>query len=179
MSAKLQFTERQATAIASNYVMESGIHYTEFQIIAGRPQIGIARPMPNLDPDRYAYSTFIFFADMHRRAGLRSETIDEWGSGNEHLCQYFCNYGEKYCTGWEREVIDDMRDSEWEGMEGCQAGDTIGMLLNLEEGTLTVYKNTRRLGLMKDGLSGSYCWYTTLMEGAAAIAIKKGLPPTA
>ena len=46
-------------------------------------------------------------------------------------------------------------------MEGCKAGDTVGMLLNLNEGRLAVYKNNRRLGMMKDGLSGSYSWFAT------------------
>ena len=41
-------------------------------------------------------------------------------------------------------------------------GGTIGLLLDLDEGTLTVYKNGRRLGVMKDGLSGEYCWYTSI-----------------
>jgi len=93
-----------------------------------------------------------------------------------HLCQYFCADGAKFCTDWEH-VPEHVRDREWEGREDCEAGDTIGMLLNLEEGTLTVYKNNRRLGVMKDGLSGSYCWYTSLIEGDAAVAIKRGQPP--
>ena len=44
-------------------------------------------------------------------------------------------------------------------MEDFSDGDTIGMLLNLDKGTLTVYRNGHRLGVMKDGLSGPYCWY--------------------
>ncbi|EJK52770.1 hypothetical protein THAOC_27927 [Thalassiosira oceanica] len=38
----------ECTAVASNYVMESGIHYAEFQINKGNPFIGIVRPTPNL-----------------------------------------------------------------------------------------------------------------------------------
>ena len=52
------------------------------------------------------------------------------------------------------------------------------MLLNLDEGTLTVYKNNRRLGVMKDGLSESYCWYVSASVGDA-ITIKRGEPPVA
>ena len=51
------------------------------------------------------------------------------------------------------------------------------MLLNLENGTLTVYKNNRPLGVMKDGLSGPYCWHT-VVAGNETVAIKKGSPPT-
>ena len=63
-------------------------------------------------------------------------------------------------------------------MEACHSGDTIGMLLNLDEGTLTVYKNNRRLGVLKDGLSGSYCWFVSVSTGDA-ISIKRGEPPVA
>ena len=58
-------------------------------------------------------------------------------------------------------------------MEACSSGDTIGMLLNLNEGTLTIFKNNRRLGVAKDGLSGSYCWYAT-MEEDSAVTIRSG-----
>ena len=68
-------------------------------------------------------------------------------------------------------------------MEGCDDGDTVGMLLDLTMGTLAVYKNNRRLGVMKDGLSGSYCWYATSTSGGSGgediITIKRCDPPTA
>ena len=38
-------------------------------------------------------------------------------------------------------------------MEGLSPLYKIGMLLDLNEGTLSVYKNGRRLGLMKRGLA--------------------------
>ncbi|EJK70528.1 hypothetical protein THAOC_08102, partial [Thalassiosira oceanica] len=43
--------------------------------------------------------------------------------------------------------------NDWEGNERSTTGDTIGMLLeDLDEGTLTVYKNNRRLGVMENRL---------------------------
>ncbi|EJK57016.1 hypothetical protein THAOC_22988 [Thalassiosira oceanica] len=63
---------------------------------------------------------------------------------------------------------------DWEGREGCKTGDTIRMLpLNLVKGTLTVYKNNCHLGLMKDGLSGPYCWYASVSRGAARVSIHR------
>lgn len=76
-------------------------------------------------------------------------------------------------TNWVRVPL---AFDEWEGMESCVNGDTIGMLLNLDEGALTVHKNGRRLGVMKDGLSGPYCWYaSTLSE--CEITMKRGQLP--
>ena len=66
---------------------------------------------------------------------------------------------------------------DWQGMERCPPGGTIEMLLDLDEGTLTVYRNNRRLGVMKSGPSGSYCWHTTVSAGNA-VAIKRGTYPS-
>ena len=37
------------TALSSSYVMRTGSHFAEFEIIDEEPYIGIVRPMPNLD----------------------------------------------------------------------------------------------------------------------------------
>ena len=61
---------------------------------------------------------------------------------------------------------------EWNGMEGFYGSCNIGMLLDLDEGTLSVYKNGRKLGVMKRGLAGHYCWVVSLLEGTQ-ISIKR------
>ena len=48
-------------------------------------------------------------------------------------------------------------------LEGLESYDSrvkpkVGLLLDLNEGTLTAYNNGRRLGVMKNGLSGVYSW---------------------
>jgi hypothetical protein len=54
-------------------------------------------------------------------------------------------------------------DRDWEGMQGPErGGDRIGMLLDLDQGSMTVYKNDERLGVMATGLSGEYCWAVSL-----------------
>ncbi|EJK73931.1 hypothetical protein THAOC_04427 [Thalassiosira oceanica] len=162
-----------ATAIATNYVMDAGIHYAEFQITSGGSGMmgGIVRPMPNLDPDRYVDGRFHFFYRPFYNVFL-AERTNEWGTGNVHMCQYFSMSGGMFWTNWEEDVPED-RD----GMEGCSTGDTIGMRLDLNEGTLTIYKNRLCLGVMKDGLSGSYCWYTTVMGNGCSITINRSSFP--
>jgi hypothetical protein len=39
-----------------------------------------------------------------------------------------------------------------------ERGDRIGLLLDLDQGTMTVYKNDERLGVMATELSGEYSW---------------------
>jgi hypothetical protein len=70
---------------------------------------------------------------------------------------------------------------EWEGMERAEdEGDCIGMLLDLDQGTMTVYKNNERLGVMATGLSGEYSWAVTLWEQASSARMEAApipLPP--
>ena len=74
-------------------------------------------------------------------------------------------------TDWEDRATED-----WEGSEDCQVNDTVGTLLDFNNGTLAVYKNNRSLGVMKDGLSGSYCWYVTLLIRSEVTIKRKSLP---
>ena len=163
------------TAVASNYEMQSGIHYAEFHITGAAAIIGIVRPL-NLSPERYANRYFNFFDRSFYGDFLASRT-DNWGSGIVHLCDYSSAIGTMRWTNWD--VSEELRlglHLEWEGMERCKSGDTVGMLLDLDAGTLSVYKNNRRLGVMKDGLDGSYCWFVGVWRGKA-VPIKRGQPP--
>ena len=68
-------------------------------------------------------------------------------------------------VGWSTEdydpLLDQTKDPEitkWNGMETLPPGSILGLLLDLDNGTLAVYKDRRRLGVIKDGLSGVLCW---------------------
>ena len=159
------------TAIANNYVMVSGLHYAEF-MITGDPHIGIVRPIPNLDPDRFVDGSFHFF-QYRLRPDFLAQKANEWCAGDVHACEYFCGNGTMNWTNWD-DIEDNLLD--WEGREGSRSGDTVGMLLNLDEGTLTVYKNKRCLGVMRGGLSGSYCWFATVMDKCAVSVERCNLP---
>ena len=165
-----------SVAVSSDYVMRSGTHYAEF-LITGEPYIGIVRPMPGLDAG--AYRGEFYFFDHPFYPDFLAQRTDDWGDSNVHACDFNCHDGGMTWTDWDgvnqQEVVD------WDGAEGCETGDTVGMLLNLNEGTLTVYNNNRRLGVMKDGLSGPYCWCVSLfMKNAAIIdtvSIERGTLP--
>ena len=59
----------------------------------------------------------------------------------------------------------------WEGLEPIQvASFKVGMVLDLDEGTLDVYKNDNRLGTMRSGLVGEYCWAVSFGVGATSAA---------
>ena len=50
-----------------------------------------------------------------------------------------------------------------------EQGDRIGMLLDLDQGSMTVWKNDEKLGVMQaEGLSGPYCWAADRYDGDSA-----------
>ena len=168
-------TDDHCTALSSSYVMSSGSHYAEFQFTALNyyaPFFGVARTMPKRI---LGSEDFCFFRSVHFDTFLAART-DEWGDGNVHACQYFSLNGHTIWTDFEGEGTGGYHWADWEGMERCRTGDTIGMLLNLDAGTLSVYKNNRHLGIMTDGLSGPYCWYVRVRTGQS-VAIKRGELP--
>ena len=47
-----------------------------------------------------------------------------------------------------------------------EQGDRIGMLLDLDQGSMTVWKNDEKLGVMiAEGLSGALCWAVDMPHG--------------
>jgi hypothetical protein len=69
---------------------------------------------------------------------------------------------------------------DWEGKQSAQKeGDRIGMLLDLDQGSVTVYKNDVRLGVMATGLSGEYSWAVSLINvmGGSSARIEAAMLP--
>eukprot|EP01046_Picozoa_sp_COSAG06_P015469 COSAG06_NODE_993_length_11161_cov_12.065359_4_plen_481_part_00 len=67
----------------------------------------------------------------------------------------------------------------WEGMQPAdEQGDRIGMLLDLDQGSMTVYKNDERLGVMATGMSGEYSWAVSLYSQGDSARIEAVPPPT-
>ena len=53
---------------------------------------------------------------------------------------------------------------DWEGRQSAEEqGDRIGMLLDLDQGSMSIWKNGERLGVMRaEGLTGPLCWAAVL-----------------
>ena len=96
---------------------------------------------------------------------------ERWGSNNIHCCAYSCYEGEYHWSDW----ADGGNRENWADMRDMEADGTIGLLLDLDEGTLTVYMNGSRLGVMKEGLSGEYSWFTSV-SNANSVRIERGIP---
>ena len=111
----------------------------------------------------------------------------------EGHCFYSTNTGNCYCVMPSGNKI----KQDWAGQQNARRdGDQIGLLLDLDEGTMQVYKNESdsrsegegsgvapagwdRLGEMARGLSGEYCWAISLLPRLGdSVRIKAApLPP--
>ena len=68
--------------------------------------------------------------------------------------------------------------SAWEGRQTAKQGDRIGMLLDLDQGSMTVWKNGALMGVMvAEGLSGPLCWAASLLLRGASARIASGPVP--
>ena len=160
----------------SPHVMRAGRHFGVFSIRYdrgmaqdGEPEdveFGIIRPVPDrlwrggpscggnrqrpFDP---------FQCSRERREELLSSRTAGWGASDVHCCTYHTSSGFCYSATWSSTVADGSSHHNWQGREALEGQVKVaGLLLDLDEGTLVVYKNRRRLGVMQRGLSGEYCW---------------------
>jgi hypothetical protein len=67
----------------------------------------------------------------------------------------------------------------WEGMQNALEGDRIGLLLDLGQGSVTVYKNGQRLGNMRvTGVFGPLCWAVSApAHGSSSVGIESAPAP--
>ncbi|EJK58207.1 hypothetical protein THAOC_21691 [Thalassiosira oceanica] len=146
-------------------------HYAEFSMEDGTGYLaGVVRPIESEGDEREMedLQPFNDRGDEHEAwpSFLRSERGGGgWGDSEVNCCLYVCFRGLCGSVGYsplasQTGFID---WNEWEGQDGLlREGGRVGLLLDLVEGTLTVYKNGRRLGVMKRGFSGEYCWLAML-----------------
>jgi hypothetical protein len=105
----------------------------------------------------------------------------EGGQGAQHVldhCFYDTEFGARYSPVH--------RFLHWEGMQGAMMlADRIGMLLDLDQGSMTVYKDRgdgdgpERLGVMATGLSGEYSWAVALDDQDCSARIEAAALPAA
>ena len=166
-----------------NHIMRAGRHYVKFTMTrVEKISFGIIKPIDeNLADDHTDTNGFSSygccpFTSPSLLCALSSRTQDPYKS-NVYCCLY--NTFPGTCQWCDYNMMERTIDN-WTGMEYSLEGD-VGLLLDLDEGTLTVYKNGRRLGIMKDGITGEYCWLMSI-QGASnptAVQIKRAPIPDA
>jgi len=156
----------------SNNILRAGKHYASFKLAShiGHSFVGVMRPGQANQNTSGAPFESNFFNHFSRKHDDDNNKV--------HCCFYFSYDGVCCISDWG-DSTEDVPDIAWEGMESMSSGDEVGMLLDLDEGTLSVYKNGRRLGVMKSGLIGPYCWVVSLYrQGDQLVSIKRGTIPS-
>jgi len=156
------------TAFSDN-IMRAGKHYVLFTSHRNDKSLmmGVLRPGQSDEDTKGTPLDTKFYRNFSRTK------VGRHNNNNVHCCMYNTNSGNCHTSDWQYWGGEEETDDTWDGMESASAGDEIGMLLDLDEGTLSVYNNGRKLGIIKRGLAGQYCWAVSLYEGEEII-IKRG-----
>jgi len=160
------------TSAFSDKILWAGQHYVSFQLYSelhASYMLGVMRPGQANQKARGVPTMRSFYRNFSQRLG------GEHTNNNIHCCLY--NSYDAHC------ILSEWADrsnkvERWDGMEGMSSDGKIGMLLDLEEGTLSVYKNGQKLGVMKRGLTGPYCWVASLYQGAQVTIEQGTMPPS-
>ncbi len=170
------------TAICSDYVMTSGRHYAKFTVTSERYgedmfryfycHLGIMRPIHSHFRPWPAWSPL--YGQLLSRSILGESfaehyKTDAWGEGDVHCCLYYDFEGTCEWSNWDSTLEGIHEDLRWDGMLGSYLRhDTreYGLLLDLDVGTLSMYKDDRCLGVMMRGLTGEYCWCAEILAQA-------------
>ena len=67
--------------------------------------------------------------------------------------------------------------SDWTGMKEAENGDRIGLLLDVDAGSLTVYLNDERLGVMSTGLTQYFRWAVRIRSATTTVRVDSAQIP--
>lgn len=165
--------KKQNNTAISSHVMMAGRHYASFtnEGADGYMRIGVTRPLkdvntnslPSFDPIGRGYSTLL--RDMFPDRALN------WGNGNINYCAVMAGSG---INNWHYSDWQNVHEClQWQTREQFGKGDKIGLLLDLNEGTLKVIRDGRTIGEPKQGLTGDYCWVVTMWTHGVGVSIKQ------
>ncbi|EJK44935.1 hypothetical protein THAOC_36486 [Thalassiosira oceanica] len=165
----------------SSHIMRSGRHYATFkarQMTGDAINIGIIRPLlkknDRMDFNFHPVVTEDFTSDYESHVDFTIRA-SHWGDENVNCCTFFGVDGSCWWSSGEGTCNEG--DREWWGNQSMGVVPcTMGLLLDLKAGTLTVYRNNRRLGVMMRGLTGEYCWMVIPLT-ACMISVERAIPP--
>lgn len=149
--------------------LRSGRHYAEFVVTReGYIEIGIMRPIVYSSSSPSSSKNF---------CNWDPRNIRTFHPMNHKMYNQFCNdqqQRQQQSTMWNNVhcYFCQFPTDSYGRSNFLRNNDTVGLLLDLNEGTLSVYKNGRCLGVKKYGLAGHYCWVVSLTNVVYQGAVK-------
>ena len=168
------------TAISNN-ILRAGKHYVSFHFDLGSDEgslwLGVMRPgQANESASNESASKTPLYPEFYQNFSRTHE--ERHNDNNIQCCLYNLDSGYCCSSKWDPiyrggfpNIVRCFLNNQW------TSNNVIGMLLDLDEGTLNLYKNGQRLGEMMRGLAGPYCWVASVFNGSSG-TIKRGtIPP--
>ena len=155
----------------SNNILRAGKHYASFNFNSRHNNVfvGVMRPgQANENASDFPVRKEFF---QHFSPSIECNN----NNNSLHCGMYYAYSGKCLSSDWSSSDIPVVET--WVGLEPAASGDDVGLLLDLDEGTLAVYKDGRKLGVMKSGLAGPYCWVVSMFHKDSQITIKRGTVP--
>ena len=160
----------------SGAVMRAGRHLANFRRSGGdNVYLGVTRPLRGLDG--LGFDNYMPFHHSHQTELFNQFDPVRWRYNNVHSCMLSCFYG-SCCWG---DLDSNYGDALADGGEELRLDDgtkPIGLLLDLDEGSLTAYRGRRRVGALRHGLGGEYVWVVSLRcsteSSSCTVSIERG-----
>lgn len=136
--------------------MRAGVHCATFTITGkGVVGVGVLRRIKGGESVPVPEGDHVHVERVGTYYRLLREThdINVDHSGGVKICTFNCTKGDGM---WSDGRVSG--SIPFNKGEAVTVTDKVGLRLNLDRGTLTVYKNERRLGALKKGLTGEYWW---------------------
>ena len=137
-----------SSAFGGDHVMRAGKHWATFTSSSRfgyNQKVGVIRPLRGWGKrglEWFSPGSSYFYQDFQR------ERTDRW-EGDVHYCRIELYYGSCCWSDWREERPSN--SIKWKGRDSYNKDcATLGMLLDLGNGTLSVYQNGRRFGTLKD-----------------------------
>lgn len=135
---------RMATCNGETDVLHTGSHFAEFTLVKATGNVTLGVVQLGYSPTRALPP-----------GEPRGPGAEGWGLSTR--------------SGW---LTFRGKVSEWAGCQPCKEGDTVGMLVDLEKGTLSVFLNSKHIGFMvKAGITGPLMWMTELNTPGDAVKV--------
>jgi hypothetical protein len=136
---------RMATCNGEDDLMNDGLHFAEFTMTKATGNLTLGVVQQGYSPNR------TLAPGEPRGAGAEG-----WGLSTR--------------SGW---LTFRGKVSEWNGCRPCVEGDRVGMLVDLEKGTLSVFHNGTHLGFMvKAGITGPLSWMAELNTPGDSVRVR-------